>query len=118
MLFAIDTGMRTGETQRDVHHYPESLRNRVEVLDIGGTTRTNSAQGRLVHESGSVACWKLVPPTRIERATNGLGISGKGIAQVIDDMGDPLVVPAEEQLSRFGSFRITSPVSRQLCTSS
>jgi hypothetical protein len=35
------------------------------------------------------------PPTRIERATNGLGISERGITQVFDDMGNPLLITAE-----------------------
>jgi hypothetical protein len=41
-----------------------------------------------------------------------------GIAQVIDDVSNPLVIPTEELPSPFSSFRITSPVSRHPCTTS
>ena len=43
-------------TQRYAHHYPESLRNGVEALDVGRVVSTNLAQLRIVPESGSASC--------------------------------------------------------------
>ena len=60
-------------TQRYAHHYPESLRDGVEVLDVGRKVSTNLAQLRVVLEAVLQAVEKLVPPIRIERTTNGLG---------------------------------------------
>ena len=39
-------------TQRYAHHYPESLRDGVEVLDVGRKVSTNLAQLRVVSECG------------------------------------------------------------------
>jgi len=49
---------------------------------------------------------KLVPPIRIERTTNGLGISDRGVAQVFDDMGNPLAITGDPQF--FHSFCFSS----------
>ena len=43
-------------TQRYAHHYPESLRDGVEVLDAGRTVSTNLAQLRVVAEGGPASC--------------------------------------------------------------
>jgi integrase len=43
-------------TQRYAHHYPESLRNGVEALDVGRTVSTNLAQWRVVAEHGPASC--------------------------------------------------------------
>ena len=43
-------------TQRYAHHYPESLRNGVEALDVGRAVSTNVAQLRIVPECGSASC--------------------------------------------------------------
>jgi hypothetical protein len=39
----------------------------------------------------------MEPATRIERATCGLRNCERGIAQVIDEVGNPLVIPADRQ---------------------
>jgi integrase len=43
-------------TQRYAHHYPESLRDGVEVLDVGRAVSTNLAQLRVVSEGGPASC--------------------------------------------------------------
>lgn len=43
-------------TQRYAHHYPESLRDGVEVLDGGRTVSTNLAQSPSCLDSGLVSC--------------------------------------------------------------
>jgi integrase len=43
-------------TQRYAHHYPESLRAGVEVLDVGRAVSTNLAQWRVVSECGPASC--------------------------------------------------------------
>ena len=43
-------------TQRYAHHYPESLRNGVEALDVGRVVSTNLAQLRIVSECGPSSC--------------------------------------------------------------
>jgi len=43
-------------TQRYAHHYPESLRDGVEALDVGRAGSTNLAQLRVVSESGPASC--------------------------------------------------------------
>jgi integrase len=43
-------------TQRYPHHYPESLRAGVEVLDIGRAVSTNLAQLRVVSECAPASC--------------------------------------------------------------
>jgi integrase len=40
-------------TQRCAHHYPESLRDGIEVLDLGRKVSTNLARQRVVSERGS-----------------------------------------------------------------
>ena len=43
-------------TQRYAYHYPEGLRNGVEVLDVGLAVSTNLAQLRVVSECGPASC--------------------------------------------------------------
>jgi integrase len=43
-------------TQRYAHHYPESLRNGVDALDVGRAVSTNLAQWRVVAEGGPASC--------------------------------------------------------------
>ena len=43
-------------TQRYAHHYPESLRDGVEVLDVGRAVSTNLAQLWVVSEDGPASC--------------------------------------------------------------
>jgi integrase len=43
-------------TQRYAHHYPESLRDGVEALDVGRAVSTNLAQLRVVAEGGPASC--------------------------------------------------------------
>jgi len=43
-------------TQRYAHHYPESLRAGVEVLDVGRGVSTKLAQLRVVSEGGPASC--------------------------------------------------------------
>ena len=43
-------------TQRYAHHYPESLRDGVEALDVGRVVSTNLAQLRMVSEGGPTSC--------------------------------------------------------------
>ena len=43
-------------TQRYAHHYPESLRDGIEALDIGRAVSTNLAQWRVVAEGGPASC--------------------------------------------------------------
>ena len=43
-------------TQRYAHHYPESLRDGVEVLDTGLAVSTKLAQLRVVFEGGPASC--------------------------------------------------------------
>lgn len=43
-------------TQRYAHHYPESLRDGVEVLDAGRVVSTKLAQLRVVSEGGTASC--------------------------------------------------------------
>jgi integrase len=43
-------------TQRYAHHYPESLRDGVEALDVGRTVSTNLAQWRVMAEGGPARC--------------------------------------------------------------
>jgi integrase len=43
-------------TQRYAHHYPESLRDGVEVLDAGRGVSTNLVQLRVVSECGPASC--------------------------------------------------------------
>jgi integrase len=40
-------------TQRYAHHYPESLRDGAEVLDVGRAVSTNLAQSQVVSQSDS-----------------------------------------------------------------
>ena len=43
-------------TQRYAHHYPESLRDGVEALDVGRAVSTNLAHLRVVSEGGPASC--------------------------------------------------------------
>ena len=43
-------------TQRYAHHYPESLRDGVEALDVGRAVSTNLAQLRVVPQADSASC--------------------------------------------------------------
>ena len=43
-------------TQRYAHHYPESLRDGIEVLDVGRGVSTNLAQLRVVTQADSASC--------------------------------------------------------------
>ena len=43
-------------TQRYAHHYPESLRDGIEVLDVGRGVSTNLAQLRVVPQGDSATC--------------------------------------------------------------
>ncbi len=43
-------------TQRYAHHYPESLRDGIEVLDAGRAVSTKLAQLRAVSECGPASC--------------------------------------------------------------
>ena len=43
-------------TQRYAHHYPESLRDGIEVLDVGRAVSTNLAQLRVVPQADSASC--------------------------------------------------------------
>ena len=43
-------------TQRYAHHYPESLRDGVDALDVGRAVSTNLAQLRVVSEGGPASC--------------------------------------------------------------
>ena len=43
-------------TQRYAHHYPESLRAGVDVLDVGRAVSTKLAQLRIVSEGGPASC--------------------------------------------------------------
>jgi len=43
-------------TQRYAHHYPESLRDGVEALDLGRAVSTNLAQLQVVSERGPASC--------------------------------------------------------------
>ena len=43
-------------TQRYAHHYPESLRDGVEALDVGRAVSTNLAQTRVMPECGPTTC--------------------------------------------------------------
>ena len=43
-------------TQRYAHHYPESLRDGIEVLDVGRGISTNLAQLRVVPQADSASC--------------------------------------------------------------
>ena len=43
-------------TQRYAHHYPESLRDGIEVLDVGRGVSTNLAQLRIVPQAESASC--------------------------------------------------------------
>ena len=43
-------------TQRYAHHFPESLRNGVEALDVGRAVSTNLAQLRVVPQVDSASC--------------------------------------------------------------
>jgi len=43
-------------TQRYAHHYPESLRDGIEVLDVGRGFSTNLAQLRVVPQGDSATC--------------------------------------------------------------
>ena len=49
-------------TQRYAHHYPESLRAGIEVLDARREVGTNSAQLQVVSERGPARCWKIGAP--------------------------------------------------------
>ena len=43
-------------TQRYAHHYPESLRDGIEVLDVGRGISTNLAQLRVMPQADSASC--------------------------------------------------------------
>ena len=104
-------------TQRYAHHYPESLRDGIEVLDGGRVVSTNLAQLRVVSEHGPASVEKLVPPIRIERTTtNGLGISYTGIAGVLDRSGNPHSLCRCSASSLFVSLCCSLPSFSLICS--
>ena len=68
---------------------PRRVNSKRIVTDTGTVGSVGEGNGVEVAEN-------LVSPTRIERATNGLGISKRKVAQVLDDLGN-LLYPCMDQ---------------------